>query len=371
MSEKKIWIYFFLFVFNFNIFLFADLNSELKEIEKDIVELKKSDRNQIKDKTKLKKLEIKKENILFEIAKQKRDNETESNTSKINMADSSKYSPDLLGDKIDKEIQLKSVAKKNKSKKFQISNKFPKNDKELKKLEIVYNNFTKNFKSKNFKKCIDFLSENDIKILTEQLNISNVDNIPLTNFLITNLEQIWETYYDKERKNENINTMKQMLDAYLKDMNILLLEIKKQNNKNNLNKNKIQEMEKEIINQKKQIQDEIFLLSSDINPFGDIWDYLIIENRAMIAVNFEYIFDKKNTNILKMKLSNGDKLNLKIRNFEKPNILNVYYVLVFEKMSTQNWKIMFFSRESFDETDFEHFIDKYETIDNLYIDYHL
>ncbi len=205
------------------------------------------------------------------------------------------------------------------------------------------------------------MSQKDVDNLKDQLDISNL-NISLNNFLIMNLDQIWKSYYDINIKNKNIATLKKMLNSYIKDMNFVLKELSREN----YNEEKIIDINNEIKLQKEHFNNEILFLKSKVKPFGNIIDYKVINNRAMIVVNFKYIFDKYSYEYFK-KIKT-ETLGLKIINFAAPNILNVYYVLSFEKDIFGEWKIMLFSRELFDNTGFEDFIEKYEQTDpnNLY-----
>jgi hypothetical protein len=226
-------------------------------------------------------------------------------------------------------------------------------------LQNDYLNFANAFKNKNFNICTRYLSSKDKEKFNEVLNINNL-KLNINDLLKLKLDEIWKSYYDSQSKKENILKNKNILKKYLKEMEGSLKDAKQTRaSQNTINKIKQNMKRQELIT-----KENILLLNCIIKTFGNIVDSKMIDNRAMVAVEFKYIFPKKLVkNAKKFFIKNNAKMS-KVKQFKKPNTLIMYYIFAFEK-EDKTWKILFFSRDEFDTSGFEEFIKGYEPGSNL------
>jgi hypothetical protein len=270
--------------------------------------------------------------------------------------------PSPLENKI-KIIEPKSIQKPEENKiKFSINENF-----NSKNLNEVYSYFSNLFRAKKFENCLKCLAAKDSNNMKELLNINNLQ-LTVDDFLKVKLKEIWDSYFDENIKKKNIIETEKVAMTAIKDMTFILKNMKKDKAPND----EIKNIEDQIKIQKLDMQDDIFMMSAKLDYFGKIVDSQFLDNRAMLAVEFDYIFPNqiavkaRNFFVSQYNPQNISQM-VKQKRFLDPNILKVYLLFSFEKDTAGDWKILFFSRDEFDSTGFENFISKYENniVDNF------
>ncbi len=222
---------------------------------------------------------------------------------------------------------------------------------ELDEIKLVYKDFVLNFKSKNFLKCRNFLSQNDFNKIKNELEFNKMDS-SFDNILELNIKNIWNTYYDPLFRNDIIFNLKKNFNLYINDIKKEINDLKKKNKTF-----EIEQLEEQMDYEKKRLQSEILFLKAKIEPFGEILDYCLYDKKCILIVNFRYNFVNVEEfsnlkDIIKIQ-------NFKAFNFIEPNILNVYDAIFFVK-EENNWKISFFSHDQFSNEKFIKFLNKYK-----------
>ncbi|MCP4481939.1 MAG: hypothetical protein GY817_03895 [bacterium] len=224
-------------------------------------------------------------------------------------------------------------------------------------IKQTYEKFSSNFKSKKFNLCLQYLSGRDFRKYQEIAKLNNWQG-SVEELLIKDLRNLWYLYFDEAKKKSRIKSLEDLKERDIEEMEKSLKYMQKEG----VSLSEINMLKNQIVAQNFDIEEQLLLLKGKANIFMEIEKRKILKNKALVSTGIEYSFPrtlwKKTQEIMIDKANNSYNIS-KIRKFNK-GILKMYVLYAFEKNDQGKWKILFFSRDQFDSTDFNEFIVQYE-----------